>query len=79
MLKIYKRTTNYALDERAQNMLKSLTKRNNGKLETGLLWQHDNLNLPGSYATPMKRFDCFEKQEDKMIKTMTDNTANYHM
>ncbi|XP_053685635.1 uncharacterized protein LOC128735162 [Sabethes cyaneus] len=49
-------------DERAEQLLKSLTHTKGQRYETGLLWRFDNVQLPDSKSMALKRLECLEKR-----------------
>ncbi|XP_058816404.1 uncharacterized protein LOC131679685 [Topomyia yanbarensis] len=52
-------------DQRAQNMLKEMTRPTNGRYETGLLWRYDNVRLPDSKAMATRRWHCLQRRLTK--------------
>ncbi|XP_055591192.1 uncharacterized protein LOC129743240 [Uranotaenia lowii] len=49
-------------DERAEQLLKSLTRVKGKRMETGLLWRCDDVRLPDSKPMAMRRLICLEKR-----------------
>ncbi|XP_062556722.1 uncharacterized protein LOC134221543 [Armigeres subalbatus] len=49
-------------DERAEALLKSLTRFSGGRYETGLLWRYANVRLPDSRSMALRRHRCLEKR-----------------
>ncbi|XP_062556741.1 uncharacterized protein LOC134221566 [Armigeres subalbatus] len=54
-----------AEDERAEMLLRSLTRFSEGRYETGLLWRYDNVRLPDSRPMALRRHRCLEKRMAK--------------
>ena len=52
-------------DKRAQKIMENTTKRVDDRWETGLLWRHDDPNLPPSYMMAKQRLYTIEKQMRK--------------
>lgn len=49
-------------DERAMKMMRSVTKLDNGRYSTGLLWKYDDIRLPNSKPMAMRRHNCLMKR-----------------
>ncbi|XP_053691213.1 uncharacterized protein LOC128739741 [Sabethes cyaneus] len=49
-------------DERAEQLLRSLTCVKGKRMETGLLWRYDDVRLPDSKSMAMRRLVCLEKR-----------------
>ncbi|XP_053699089.1 uncharacterized protein LOC128746063 [Sabethes cyaneus] len=49
-------------DERAEQLLRSLTRVKGKRMETGLLWRYDDVRLPDSKSMAMRRLVCLEKR-----------------
>ena len=54
-------------DIRAKEILNATTKRVEGRFETGLLWRTNDIKLPNSYNSALRRLDGMDK------KMMSDN------
>ncbi|XP_055604494.1 uncharacterized protein LOC129752749 [Uranotaenia lowii] len=56
-------------DQRANELLATLTTRKNGRYESGLLWRYDNVRLPDSRAMALRRWECLYRrmQKDKNL------------
>ncbi|XP_062704646.1 uncharacterized protein LOC134286949 [Aedes albopictus] len=53
-------------DQRARKILKDTTKRTeDGRYETGLLWNNDEIRLPNSYPMALQRHKCLQRQLTK--------------
>lgn len=52
-------------DARARSLLKSTTVKVEGRFQTGLLWKHDHIKLPDSYAMAKKRLISIERKMKK--------------
>ncbi|XP_055523244.1 uncharacterized protein LOC129717391 [Wyeomyia smithii] len=67
-------------DERAEQLLKSLTHVKGKRIETGLLWRCDDVRLPDSKPMAMKRLICLEKrmQRDPVLaEAVKEKIRNY--
>lgn len=64
-------------EEKALRDLKDLTKRTDGRFETGLLWRHENFNLPESYWMAKRRLECIENKKPETIKVIDDTINDY--
>lgn len=52
-------------DKRAKKILDETMKRIGKRYETGLLWKHQNINLPESKSQAMIRLKCLERKMDR--------------
>ncbi|XP_062558096.1 uncharacterized protein LOC134222969 [Armigeres subalbatus] len=49
-------------EERAMRILEQTTVRLGNRFETGLLWKHDHIEFPDSYAMVFRRLECLERR-----------------
>ena len=54
----------FPASQRAEEILRDTTRRIGSRFETGLLWKHDNLQLPESKQMALKRLGSVEKKMD---------------
>ncbi|XP_062704517.1 uncharacterized protein LOC134286848 [Aedes albopictus] len=52
-------------DQRALSLLQLLTRRKEGRYESGLLWRYDDIRLPDNRCMAMRRFQCLKKRMEK--------------
>ncbi|XP_039451578.1 uncharacterized protein LOC120430530 [Culex pipiens pallens] len=52
-------------EERAQTLLRKLTRLDGERYETGLLWRYDNARLPDSKPMAMQRLTCLERRLER--------------
>ncbi|XP_053698559.1 uncharacterized protein LOC128745509 [Sabethes cyaneus] len=52
-------------DQRATELLQTLTRRTNGRYESGLLWRYDNVRLPDSRSMALRRWECLDRRMQK--------------
>ncbi|XP_062541564.1 uncharacterized protein LOC134209583 [Armigeres subalbatus] len=67
-------------DERAEQLLKTLTLLKKKRYETGLLWRYDDVRLPDSKSMAMRRLLCLEKRmqrEPEMAEELKEKIRNY--
>ncbi|XP_029719406.2 uncharacterized protein LOC109431964 [Aedes albopictus] len=67
-------------DQRAQDLLKKLTTHDGERYTTGLLWRHDNVRLPESYAMALRRHQCLQKRlakDPELAETLQQMMADY--
>ncbi|CAG7701925.1 unnamed protein product, partial [Allacma fusca] len=55
-------------DKRALEIMERTTKRIGDRFETGLLWKADDIVLPESKSTAMRRLKCIERRMDKDLQ-----------
>ncbi|XP_058816368.1 uncharacterized protein LOC131679652 [Topomyia yanbarensis] len=67
-------------DERAQQLLKSLTHVKDRRYETGLLWRNDDVRLPDSKPMAARRLSCLEKRmqrDPEMAESLKEKIRDY--
>ncbi|XP_062540921.1 uncharacterized protein LOC134208963 [Armigeres subalbatus] len=67
-------------DQRAVNILEAVTKRTNGRYESGLLWKYDAVRLPDSKAMALRRWECLErrmKKDEVLAKALQTQMDDY--
>ncbi|XP_062704409.1 uncharacterized protein LOC109433030 [Aedes albopictus] len=67
-------------DERAESLLKSLTRFSGDRFETGLLWRYDNIRLPDSRPMALRRHRCLEKRmanDPALAKVLQQKIGDY--
>ncbi|XP_062715437.1 uncharacterized protein LOC134291545 [Aedes albopictus] len=67
-------------DERAESLLKSLTRFSGDRFETGLLWRYDNVRLPDSRPMALRRHRCLEKRmanDPVLAKVLQQKICDY--
>ncbi|XP_062704152.1 uncharacterized protein LOC134286544 [Aedes albopictus] len=67
-------------DERAESLLKSLTRFSGDRFETGLLWRYDNVRLPDSRPMALRRHRCLEKRmanDPALAKVLQQKIGDY--
>lgn len=64
-------------NERALEMLNRLSRKKNGRFETGLLWKSNNVVLPDSYPMALKRLVSLERQSPEMVQILGAKVADY--
>lgn len=52
-------------NERAQALLRSLTRLDGSRYETGLLWRYEKIRLPDSKLMALQRYNCLEKRMER--------------
>ncbi|XP_055633869.1 uncharacterized protein LOC129774190 [Toxorhynchites rutilus septentrionalis] len=52
-------------DERSSKMMRSVTKFENGRWRTGLLWKFDDIRLPDSRPMALRRHNCLMKRMER--------------
>ncbi|XP_065092537.1 uncharacterized protein LOC135713357 [Ochlerotatus camptorhynchus] len=52
-------------DERSAKMMRSVTKFENGRFRTGLLWKFDDIRLPDSRPMALRRHHCLMKRMER--------------
>ncbi|XP_055622898.1 uncharacterized protein LOC129766398 [Toxorhynchites rutilus septentrionalis] len=52
-------------DERSSKMMRSVTKFENGRWQTGLLWKFDDIRLPDSRPMALRRHTCLMKRMER--------------
>ncbi|XP_062538103.1 uncharacterized protein LOC134206403 [Armigeres subalbatus] len=52
-------------NQRAQMLLETLTRRIDGRYESGLLWKYEDVRLPDSKAMALKRWKCLKNRLNK--------------
>ncbi|XP_053699346.1 uncharacterized protein LOC128746321 [Sabethes cyaneus] len=55
-------------EERAQQLLQSVTQTDSGRYEVHLLWKYDKVHLPNSKPAALRRFHCLENRMKKQPK-----------
>ncbi|XP_058838792.1 uncharacterized protein LOC131694254 [Topomyia yanbarensis] len=67
-------------DQRANELLQSLTRYTNGRYESGLLWRYDNVRLPDSRAMALRRWECLDRRMqrvDNLAQELTSKIIDY--
>ncbi|XP_055527406.1 uncharacterized protein LOC129720022 [Wyeomyia smithii] len=67
-------------DQRAVSLLRSLTKFNGNRFETGLLWRYDGARLPDSKEMALRRFYGLEKRMQKdpeLVNALKQKISEY--
>ncbi|XP_058816580.1 uncharacterized protein LOC131679848 [Topomyia yanbarensis] len=67
-------------DERAKQLLDSLTHVKEKRYETGLLWRYDDVRLPDSKMMAMRRLICLEKRmqrEPELAEVLKQKIRDY--
>ncbi|XP_058816425.1 uncharacterized protein LOC131679707 [Topomyia yanbarensis] len=67
-------------DERALQMLDTLTHRKGDKYESGLLWKYDGVRLPNNKAMALKRWECLEhrlQNDPHLAEVLNTKIADY--
>ncbi|KAJ6639535.1 hypothetical protein Bhyg_12281 [Pseudolycoriella hygida] len=64
-------------NEKALQQLDSLTKRVDGRFETGLLWRYENFVLPESFWMAKRRLECLERKKPETIQIIEDTIQEY--
>ncbi|XP_065095601.1 uncharacterized protein LOC135717439 [Ochlerotatus camptorhynchus] len=67
-------------DERAEQLLKSMTQLKERRYETGLLWRYDDVRLPDSKPMAMRRLICLEKRmqrDPKLAEALKEKIRDY--
>ncbi|XP_065088427.1 uncharacterized protein LOC135709909 [Ochlerotatus camptorhynchus] len=67
-------------DERAEQLLISLTHVKGKRYETGLLWRNDDVRLPDSKSMAMRRLICLEKRmqrDPELAEALKEKNRDY--
>ncbi|XP_062538484.1 uncharacterized protein LOC134206775 [Armigeres subalbatus] len=67
-------------DERAQKILQTMKRSNNGRFVTRLLWKFDDFRLPNSKIVALQRFRCLEarmKKEPALAEVLRSKIKDY--
>lgn len=67
-------------DERATNKMRSVTKFENGRYCTGLLWKYDDIRLPDNKTMALRRHNCLMKRmqrDPKLDSTLRAKMEDY--
>ncbi|XP_062714841.1 uncharacterized protein LOC134291299 [Aedes albopictus] len=67
-------------DQRAETLLRSLTKLKNGRYETGLLWRSDDARLPDNHAMALRRHRSLEirlGKDPELAEILNKKIADY--
>ncbi|XP_058447516.1 uncharacterized protein LOC131427935 [Malaya genurostris] len=67
-------------DERAEQLLKSLTRVKGKRYETGLLWRGDDIKLPDSKPMASRRLVCLEKRMQRdpcLAESLKEKVRDY--
>ncbi|XP_058811014.1 uncharacterized protein LOC131675898 [Topomyia yanbarensis] len=67
-------------DERALQMLDTLTRRKGDRYESGLLWKYDSVRLPNNKTMALKRWECLEhrmQNDPKLAEVLNTKIADY--
>ncbi|XP_058827701.1 uncharacterized protein LOC131687632 [Topomyia yanbarensis] len=67
-------------EQRASNMLDTLTRQKDGRFESGLLWKYDNIRLPDSKEMALRRWECLDRrmQRDPILtNTLNSKITDY--
>lgn len=67
-------------DARALSLLRSLTKLENGRYQTGLLWKYDGVRLPDNREIALRRYRCLERRmqnDPKLAEALNQQIASY--
>ncbi|XP_058817309.1 uncharacterized protein LOC131680612 [Topomyia yanbarensis] len=67
-------------DQRANELLQSLTKRTSGRYESGLLWRYDNVRLPDSEQMALRRWECLDRRmfkDHELSRALTSKMNDY--
>ncbi|XP_062702228.1 uncharacterized protein LOC134285471 [Aedes albopictus] len=67
-------------DQRAENILKTVTQTENGHYVCSLLWKYDNLHLPNSKPMALQRLRCLEarmKKDPELATVLQTKISEY--
>lgn len=67
-------------DQRAMDILETVTRIKDGRFESGLLWKYDNVRLPDSKAMARRRWECLERRmrkDEKLSETLQAKMNEY--
>ncbi|XP_058443961.1 uncharacterized protein LOC131425801 [Malaya genurostris] len=68
-------------DQRAGELLETLTRRMNGRYESGLLWKYESVRLPDSKTMALRRWECLNRRllKDRDLAQVINSTISDYL